>query len=285
MIELAKEFNVSARTIQRDFNERLVGLYPIYQENRLWKMDKGAMRAMHYDVETTLVATILEKFTEGIGGVFAQKAQHFLSRAKNSIDNPIYTKLHMEEIGDKLHEITQLERSIAQKQHITCDYPHEENTKHIELKPLKIANFEGVWYLIALDARNDMLKKYHLKSLTHITPQKESFTTTRELDKLLNEAVNVWFDDKTPPFEVILHADAYAAKSFLRKPLSSTQEILQTLPDASIKMRITITHPMEILSIIKYWIPYVVVQEPKWLAQRLIEESTRFIERQNKLLE
>lgn len=27
--ELAEEFNVSIRTIQRDFNEKLVGLYPI----------------------------------------------------------------------------------------------------------------------------------------------------------------------------------------------------------------------------------------------------------------
>jgi len=38
--DLAEEFNVSTRTIQKDFNERLVS-FPIYQENRLWEMQDG----------------------------------------------------------------------------------------------------------------------------------------------------------------------------------------------------------------------------------------------------
>lgn len=36
--ELANEYNVSTRTIQRDINERLIH-FPIYQENKIWKMD------------------------------------------------------------------------------------------------------------------------------------------------------------------------------------------------------------------------------------------------------
>ena len=36
--ELAEEFNVSTRTIQRDFNEKLVSSYPIYQEKGRCKM-------------------------------------------------------------------------------------------------------------------------------------------------------------------------------------------------------------------------------------------------------
>jgi len=41
VIELAKEFNVSTRTIQRDFNERLAPFFPIYQKNKKWVMDEG----------------------------------------------------------------------------------------------------------------------------------------------------------------------------------------------------------------------------------------------------
>jgi len=36
--DLAREYNVSTRTIQRDLNERLI-YFPIYQENNIWKMD------------------------------------------------------------------------------------------------------------------------------------------------------------------------------------------------------------------------------------------------------
>jgi predicted DNA-binding transcriptional regulator YafY len=31
---LAEEFNVSERTVQRDFNDRLIHLYPIYKEKK-----------------------------------------------------------------------------------------------------------------------------------------------------------------------------------------------------------------------------------------------------------
>ena len=37
--DLAKEFNVSERTIQRDFKDRLIH-FPIYYENKHWKMQK-----------------------------------------------------------------------------------------------------------------------------------------------------------------------------------------------------------------------------------------------------
>lgn len=41
--DLAKEFNTSERTMQRDFNERLVS-FPILQEGKKWKM-QDAYRA------------------------------------------------------------------------------------------------------------------------------------------------------------------------------------------------------------------------------------------------
>jgi predicted DNA-binding transcriptional regulator YafY len=38
--ELAEEFNVSIRTIQRDFNERLIS-FPIEKSGHSWKMQDG----------------------------------------------------------------------------------------------------------------------------------------------------------------------------------------------------------------------------------------------------
>lgn len=38
--DLAEEFNVSSKTIQRDFNERLSAFH-IYQDKRKWKMQDG----------------------------------------------------------------------------------------------------------------------------------------------------------------------------------------------------------------------------------------------------
>jgi hypothetical protein len=81
--ELANEFNVSTRTIQRDFNEKLVASYPIYQENKKWKMQDGFKIEKIRDIEDKIVLDIIEKITDGIGGNFAIKGKKLLNKIKN----------------------------------------------------------------------------------------------------------------------------------------------------------------------------------------------------------
>jgi len=76
--ELAKEFNTSERTIQRDFNERLAS-FPIYQEKKKWKMQEGYRVEKTKSLEDEIVLDIIEKITEGIGGTFSTKAHKLLS--------------------------------------------------------------------------------------------------------------------------------------------------------------------------------------------------------------
>ena len=149
--ELAKEFNVSERTVQRDFNERLIS-FPVYQEKKKWKMMDGHKLEKTTPIEDAVVLDIMEKLIEGAGRKFSMKAEHLLSKIKNQSFNPFYAKLDMEDIGDKLKEVQHLESAIKSKQEIGCVYHFEAFSKTIDLKPLKIANYEGFWYLIALDA-------------------------------------------------------------------------------------------------------------------------------------
>lgn len=280
--DLAQEFNVSQRTIQRDFNERLISLYPIYQDKRLWKMQEGHKIEKSVDVQETIVLDILEKLTDGLGSEFSAKAKHLLSKIKNSDFNPIYAKLNMEDISDKLSLIVKLENAIKAKVTIGCEYLLGGDVKNIELKPLKIANFEGFWYLIALDARSDALKKYHLKSISNIELLQATFTVTKELDELLQNAISVWFDNKTEPFEVELFLFPEAAKRLKRKPIGKTQHLLKEYADGSSEISIKVTHAMEILPIIKYWMPHITVLSPDWLGEQLIEDSKLFLEKQGK---
>ena len=159
---LAKEFNVSDRTIQRDFNERLIS-FPVYQDKKKWRMQEGYRLEKSASVEDAVVLDIMQKLIEGAGQKFSTKANKLLSKIKNDSLNPIYAKLNMEDIGDKLNEVQVLERAIKEQQEITCFYSFADYTKELHLKPLKIANYEGFWYLVALDGRNDILKKYYLK--------------------------------------------------------------------------------------------------------------------------
>jgi predicted DNA-binding transcriptional regulator YafY len=278
--ELAKEFNTSERTIQRDFNERLIN-FPIYQENKKWKMQDGFKIEKTKSLEDELVLDIIEKITEGIGGKFFSKAHELLSKIKNEDFNPIYTKLNIEDISDKFADIQVLETAIREKKEVECLYNDERHDIYQTLiQPLKIVNFEGFWYLVAL--RNDILKKYYLKNISKPNMTQVVFDTDKELDTLLENSISVWFQKDIEPFEVKLYADKWATKYFTRRPLP-TQKIDSVDSDDTMEFSITITHEMEILPIVKYWIPHLYVLEPEWVKEIVEEDLLSYQENMKKL--
>ena len=272
--ELAEEFNTHPRTIQRDFNERLVS-FPIYQENKKWKMQDGFRVEKTKSLEDELVLDIIEKITEGIGGQFSTKAQKLLSKIKNEDFNPIYTKLNIEDISDKFADIQTLESALRKKRVITCTYNDENHPPYsTTIRPLKIVNFEGFWYLVAL--RGETLKKYYLKNISNPKMTEDSFTTDSKLETLLDNSISVWFQKDVEPFEVKLLADTSAAKFFKRRPLP-TQKIDSFNSDGSMEFSISITHEMEILPLVKYWIPHLFVMEPVWIKEILEEDTQSYL--------
>ena len=271
--ELAEEFNTSPRTIQRDFNERLIS-FPIYQENKKWKMQDGFKVEKTKSLEDELVLDIIEKITEGIGGKFSIKAQTLLSKIKNEDFNPIYTKLNIEDISDRFADIQILERAIKEKKEVECFYDNEVYERYkTTIQPLKIVNYEGFWYLVAL--RKDVLKKYYLKNISNPTITDKIFKTDTKLEKSLENSISIWFQKDTKPFEVRLHATKTAGKYFLRRPLP-TQYIHTINKDGDMEFSIFITHEMEILPIIKYWIPHLFVIEPLWIKEMLDADIAQY---------
>jgi len=264
--ELAKEFNVSDRTIQRDFNERLIS-FPVYQDKKKWRMQEGYRLEKSASVEDAVVLDIMQKLIEGAGQKFSTKANRLLSKIKNDSLNPIYAKLDMEDIGDKLHEVQVLERAIKERRQITCFYSFDDYTKELILKPLKIANYEGFWYLVALDGRNDLLKKYYLKNMKSITVLETVFESEAKLDDLLDNSISIWFDHTVAPYKVTLNISKEISKYFQRKSISKTQKIESLYEDGSMDVSVEITNDMEIIPLVKYWIPYIKVLEPQGIKE------------------
>jgi len=273
---LAEEFNVSDRTIQRDFNERLVS-FPVYQDKKKWKMQDGFRLEKSASVEEAVVLDIMEKLMEGAGRQFSTKANKLLSKIKNESLNPIYAKLDMEDIGDKLKEVQELEIAITNKKQIKCDYDFEGYRKELDLKPLKIANYEGFWYLIALDSRNDILKKYYLKNIKNIQLLDETFKSTAKLDRLLENSISIWFSQNTEPYKVVLNISADVAKYFKRKPISKSQITESVYEDGSMDVSVEITNDMEIIPFVKYWIPHIKVLKPERIEESIKRDLKGYI--------
>jgi predicted DNA-binding transcriptional regulator YafY len=171
-----------------------------------------------------------------------------------------------------------LERAIRRRRVIRCRYRMKKERYEITLKPLKIVNFKGYWYLLAMDARNDEIKKYLLRKISNIKTEEESFTPPENLDEALSRALAVWFEPGAEPFEVRLFVDDYAAKYFRTKPIAPTQTILGEDSDGSIELSVTITHAMELIPLIKQWMPHIRVLEPEWLEEKIRQDVKAWLE-------
>lgn len=276
--ELAEEFNVSTKTLQRDFNERLSGFH-VYQDKRRWKMQDGFRVEKTKSIEEQLVLDIIEKMTESIGGKFATTSHKLLSKIKNEEFNPIYTKLNIEDISDRFDDIQIIEKAIKNKTELACSYKNErEGTFRANIQPLKIVNYEGFWYLVAL--KDNYVKKYYIKTLSNIKETIITFRVDENIEELLKNSINIWFKADIEPFEVKIYADKIATKYFKRRALP-TQTIETLSQDGTMEFIVTITDEMEIIPIIKYWLPHLRVLEPSWISEMINEDLEVYLKKYN----
>ena len=273
--ELAEEFNVDARTLRRDFAERLVR-FPIEKVGRGWKMRDGFRLERERKPDEALVLDMLETVAQGIGGGFGTLASSLLGRLKNHRVSAVDSKTVIEDILDHQHLFTQIEQAIEEDRVVSFAYKGKIRI----VKPCKIVSFEGYWYLYGEEALSEQLKTFHLKSIEALHFTDEVATCPEVAEVILNRAVNAWFEPQNEPFEAVLHAAPGIAKYFSRRPLAPTQRIVQTYKDGSVDLAVLVTSETELLHEVKKWVPDLLVRSPRPLALKAREMAQAFAEAQ-----
>lgn len=273
--DLAEEFNVSTKTIQRDFNERLIR-FPTEKIGKKWKMLDGHYLTKERTPEETLVIEMLENIAESIGAGFGSKAKLLFSKLQNDTKNPIYSKTIIEDISDNLELFHQIEEAIANHTIITFNF----NKKARDVKPYKIVSFEGYWYLFGEELAENKLKTYYFKNIYSLKPSQNVFKPDEKVYQILERAMNAWFEPNKEPFKVILNASSNIAKYFERRPISTTQHILRDYPDGSRDIALLTTSDNEILHEVKKWMPDLVILSPELLAQKARSVAHEFLNKQ-----
>ena len=270
--ELSKELDVSTKTIQRDLYE-VLNEFGAIKEGRTWKINPKLTQDNLASNEK-LILGILDEMAKGAGKVFYSKAHSLLSQVTQQLEHPIFANVNSEFLEEKnMILFEQMEKAIKQKVEIIFDY--EKYNFHV--KPLKLAFFDGFWYLLALHIKEDKetFKKYHLKTIKNIQIQENTFEIPEIIEERLRYANSVWFN-LDEQFPVKLFVNKTIRKYFERKPLRG-QSITGEDKDGSIQIEIKITNEMEIIPLIFWYIPYIKVLEPQWLADMVKERVENYV--------
>jgi len=81
----------------------------------------------------------------------------------------------------------------------------------------------------------------------------------------MERAINIYFDPKKEPFDVILQLDSDAIVYFERKPIKG--QYLKKNSDGTAELTISVTHKKEVFYILKNWLPQIKVIEPYTLQE------------------
>ncbi len=271
--ELAEEFNVSTKTIQRDFSS-LVTLYPIHKDGRAWRLQDNYEIQEQLSVEDDLTLKLLLQASKSFDESFQKNSARLLSRINENISSPIYTKIELENISNKIDIVHLVEQAINTSKQITCTYSHNNKELNLIVNPYKIVNFDSFWYLVT--QRDKKLRKYYLQNIANVRILDTNFRKSKKIEELITNAMNIWFNDEDR-FEVELLIDKSIIGYFKRRQLSNTQKFKEIDTNGNMIVSLEITHKNEIIPIIKYWLPNIKILKPKALNEEIKKEISKFL--------
>ena len=261
--DLAAEFGVTLRTIQRDLNDRLSFL-PFEKTDGRYHLHPSALgKLSHQDIRQFASMA-------GVQGLFPDLSPQFLrdlfdTRVEQAwmVKGPEY-----EDHSGRKAIFEQLSHAILAKLAVSFAYTKAQldgqpaATKSYDpVRPYKLVNHGGVWYLAA--EHESKLKAFVLGKIDRLLTGVNTFEPQAELLAMLKNEDSIWLNNQKS--EVVLKVAKEAAIYFERRKLLGSQVIEKRLEDGGLIISAQVAHPNQILPTVRYWIPHVQVISPEGL--------------------
>lgn len=260
--ELAEEFNVSKRTIQRDMNERFSYL-PLKKENGSYFLEEYCLGKLNFE-DIKNFATL-----SGIKNLYPNLDDSFIVDLLNSKINQTYLikGYEYEKLEDYKKEFELLNLAIVTHTQIELIY----NDKKRVLNPYKLINTEGIWYLSADE--DGTLKTYTFRKITNLKSLESTFRINNNFAEIIQKNEAVWFSQDA--IEAKLQVDISIVEYFTKRELLPKQKIVEKHNDYYIISSV-VSYEEELLRVVRYWIPHIKIITPTNLQEKLQKQLNKY---------
>ena len=273
--ELQEEFNVTAKTIERDIYQRL-NYFPI-EKNGLgqfqfiegFSLNKAKLKEdemLFIYLSLSQIKDINKNFDKTTHSIFSKlltpgyaSAYHIKEHAMESIDMDSMT-------------LNALEDAISLKNRVHLVLNH----RAFYIEPYKVVSFDGIWYLLGKDIEDGKIKTVFIHEIEKMQIQKEKYDLDKPIDEILSNVHSAWFEDGNS-MDVTIKVHQNAAFNFKLKNLLPSQEIKQEFEDGSLLIDFKVSTQEDIDNIIKAWIPDVEIIAPQSYRESFVKEMKSYL--------
>lgn len=251
MEELAQEYGVSRRTIQRDINERLSYLQIQKNETGLFLDPAYLGKLSHEDIRSFAMLA-------GVKGLFPTLDVQFLRRIFDETMRSacVVRGHHYEDMSTRQELFQILANAITTHTIVSFWY---KGTQRI-VKPYRLVNQKGIWYLAAVE---DKLKSFSLTKIFGLEVCGERFVPSEELINIIEKSESQWIGNESS--EVVFQVSAEVASYFRRRAVIPDQVIEKELEDGGMIVSGRFVDETQALSVVGYWLPHIKILSPKSL--------------------
>jgi len=269
--ELAEEFNVSIRSVQRDLDLLNMTGFPLDTlEKGIYSFMPGfSLRKLMLTDEEASLLSLFHEIANSLGKNFSESFHNLVSKVLAKEDpSPFYVKLPGIPANMKNFPfVKELEQAVQGSQKILIKYESAKGLAEHHLCPLKLVNFEGFWYLLAMPDGKRQYRKFRSEKIKELKVLDETFDPPRNVKAALDRSVNIWFSEQ-PGEKILLEIDKDAAHYFKKKIYFPEQRIVKEKKDGSLILQ-TQANFNEVLRTVIQWIPDIRVIKPKELDVRI----------------
>ncbi len=282
--QIAEIFNTNTRTVQRDLEilaeflgDKLLnpsrGCYALQNRKELFAYLKD-------DVKLKEFFEFIALFDAKLLSIFDTRQFPIIEQVKKDVATLYHIAEKPIEQLDA-NKLKPIKEAIKLRRRTTVRYTDRDaKTKRFEnLKPIKIVFAEGNWYLAAVtqEEQNGGFKFLRINFIKEFNLLAHTFQRDIDAEDFIKRFQSLFQSYKIPSYDITLEIDRTIARYFKVKKHLKSQKIIKEKENGALLVSYTVNNEMEILPLIKKWIPRIRILSPESLKKRMKEDINRYL--------
>jgi len=270
---LAQEYEVSDRTIRRDFKliHELFGDFMSKEGECYQAYKKVLLDEVLHATDLMTLANIVNLFG------MTQKQSLISDKTQNLIDKSMsvydFKSRPFENMTN--HEvIKKLEHAIKFRKTIKLRYKTERSSSQTLFNPYKILFLNENFYLVGINSSNHTVEYRRITMIEEVQYTKKEFFIDKGVENFFKKLQTPWATYGKEEIVVKLRVEVPIRRYFMKKKYLPSQEVVHTFDNGDIEVHYTITNPREIEELIIKWLPRIHIIAPRNL-QKMIKRTLR----------